>query len=223
MDNTNRPDLRAYIGSTGSGKGVSVREHLKATKPDRLVVWDPLHEYGGFGRTVTTIPELCQALKAPKFAVCFNPGPDDGKRHAKLFDLVCRAVFSAGRCTFLVEELSGVTSASWAPQAWRNITKRGRHQGLRVIGCSQRPADTDKHFFSGLTYCRVFQLRFRPDKVVMADLLDLSYSDVSALVTTEHETPTHIVTTINCFERDWRAGSSGKKTIVLKKPKGAAT
>ncbi len=222
MDNSNRPDLRAYIGSTGSGKGVSVREHLKATKPDRLVVWDPLHEYGGFGRTVTTIPELCQALKAPRFAVCFNPGPDVDS-YAKKFDLVCRAVFSVGRCTFLVEELSQVTRASWAPASWRRITKQGRHQGLRVIAATQRPADTDKDFFGGLTYCRVFQLRFRPDKVVMADLLDVPYSQVAELVTVEHETATHLVTTINFWERDWRAGKSGKNTITLKKPRGGAT
>ena len=222
MDNTNRPDLRAYIGSTGSGKGVSVREHLKATKPDRLVVWDPLHEYGGFGRTVATIPELCQALKAQRFAVCFNPGPDVDS-YAKKFDLVCRAVFAAGRCTFLVEELSQVTRASWAPQSWRNVTKRGRHQGLRVIGCTQRPADTDKDFFGGLTYCRVFQLRFRPDKVVMADLLDVPYSQVAELATVEHETATHQVTTINYLERDWRAGTCGRNAIKLRRPKGGAT
>ena len=99
MDNSNRPDLRAYIGATGSGKGVSVREHLKATKPDRFVAWDPLQEYAGFGRTVKSIPELCQALKAKRFAVAFDPGPDPDTYAAK-FDLLCRAVFAAGRCTF---------------------------------------------------------------------------------------------------------------------------
>ncbi len=222
MDNSNRPDLRAYIGSTGSGKGVSVREHLKATKPERFVAWDPLHEYGGFGRTVSNLAELVQAMKAPRFALCFNPG-GDVDAYAKKFDVVCRAVFAAGRCTFLVEELSQVTKASWAPQSWRNVTKRGRHQGLRVIGCTQRPADTDKDFFGGLTYCRVFQLRFRPDKVVMADLLDVPYAEVAALATTEAETSTHQVTTINYLERDWRAGKSGKNHITLKRPKTGAT
>lgn len=218
MDNTNRPDLRAYIGSTGSGKGVSVREHLKATKPERLVVWDPLHEYGGFGRSVSSVAELCQALKGQRFAVCFNPGPDV-TTYADKFDLVCRAVFAAGNCTFLVEELSQVTRASWAPQSWRNVTKRGRHQGLRVIACTQRPADTDKDFFGGLTYCRVFQLRFRADRAVMADLLDVPLAEVSALSTVESDTGT----VINCWERDFRTGQSGKKTMTLKRPKARPT
>lgn len=222
MDNTNRPDLRAYIGSTGSGKGVSVREHLKATRPDRFVAWDPLGEYGGFGRRTSSITEVCQLLKGPRFSVAFDPGPNPDA-YADKFDLLCRAVFAAGRCTFLVEELNGVTRASWAPTSWRRITKQGRHQGLRVIAATQRPADCDKDFFGGLTYCRVFQLRFRPDKVVMADLLDVPYSQVAELVTTEHETATHQVTTINYLERDWRTGQSGKNTITLKKPKARPT
>lgn len=222
MDNTHRPDLRAYIGSTGSGKGVSVREHLKDTRPDRFVAWDPLDEYGGFGRRVTSLAELCQALKAPRFAVAFDPGPDPDT-HAAKFDVLCRAVFAAGRCTFMVEELNGVTRASWAPPSWRRITKQGRHQGLRVIAATQRPADCDKDFFSGLTYCRVFTLRFRRDKAVMADLFDVPYSEIAALETEETETATHHITTINCLERNWRTGQRGPKRIVLKLPKGKAT
>ena len=53
LDNSNKPDLRLYCGATGSGKGVSIREHLKATKPARLLIWDPLDEYGAFARVRT--------------------------------------------------------------------------------------------------------------------------------------------------------------------------
>lgn len=222
MDNTNRPELRAYIGATGSGKGVSVREYLDATKPLRFVAWDPLREYTGYGRRVTTIKELCEAIKSPRFAVAFDPGPDPDT-HAKKFDLLCRAVFSAGNLTFLVEELNGVTRASWAPPSWRRVTKQGRHRGLKLVAATQRPADCDKDFFSGLTYARVFTLRFRQDKQVMADLFDVPYSEIAALTTVESETKTHIVTTINCLERDWRTGQSGKKAIVLRKKRPPAT
>lgn len=222
MDNSNRPELRAYIGATGSGKGVSIREFLQESKPPRFVAWDPLQEYGGYGRTVRTIPELCQALKAKKFAIAFDPGPDMSK-HAKLFELVCLAVFAAGNLLFHVEELNGVTRNSWSPPAWRRLCKQGRHQGIGLSAGTQRPADCDKDFFSGLTYCRVFTLRFKADKVVMADLFDVSYAEISELTTVETVTATHIVTTINCLERDWRTGQSGKKTIVLRKKRGGAT
>ncbi|MDZ4102041.1 MAG: hypothetical protein U1E12_10240 [Hydrogenophaga sp.] len=222
MDNSNRPELRAYIGATGSGKGVSIREYLQETKPARFVAWDPLQEFGGYGRTVRTIPELCKVLKAKRFAVAFDPG-EDQSTHAAKFDLVCRAVFEAGDLAFHVEELNGVTRASWAPQPWRRVTKQGRHKGLRLSAGTQRPADCDKDFFSGLTYCRVFTLRFRQDKAVMADLFDVPYAEIAALSTVETQTATHTVTTINCLERDWRTGQSGKKTIVLKKKRGGPT
>ena len=36
-----RNGLVIFTGATGSGKGVSIREHLEATKPARLLVWAP--------------------------------------------------------------------------------------------------------------------------------------------------------------------------------------
>jgi hypothetical protein len=213
MDNSNKPSLRAYIGATGSGKGVSVREYLKKEKAARLVIWDPLREYASFGRTVTNIPELCKALASQKFNVCYWPGPDE-KTYPEKFDLFCRAVFSAGNCTVHIEELAQVTTPSHAPPAWRRITKQGRHQGLRVIAATQRPVDCDKDFLSGVTYVRVFYLRWTRDKKLMAELLEAPLADVSALATVEKEDGS---THIQYMERDFRAGTRDKKTIVLKR------
>lgn len=212
MDNSNKPSLRAYIGATGSGKGVSVREHLKAEKAERLVIWDPLREYGQFGRMVTTIPDLCKALAAPKFAVCFWPGAEVEAFGPK-FDLFCRAVFSAGNCTVHIEELADVTTASHAPPSWRRITKQGRHRGLRVIAATQRPADCDKAFLSGVTYIRVFYLRWPKDKKVMAECMDEPLSEVSSLTTVEKSDGS---TAITYLEKDFRAGHRERKTITLK-------
>lgn len=212
MDNSNKPSLRAYIGATGSGKGVSVREHIKREKPARLVVWDPLREYGQFGHFVTTIPDLCKALASQKFAVCFWPGAEVENFAAK-FDLFCRAVFSAGNCTVHIEELADVTTPSHAPPAWRRITKQGRHQGLRVIAATQRPSDCDKAFLSGVTYIRVFMLRWPRDKKVMAECMDEPLAEVSSLATVEKPDGS---TAITYLEKDFRAGTRDKKTIVLK-------
>ena len=212
MDNSNKPSLRAYIGATGSGKGVSVREHLKLEKSDRLVVWDPLREYGQFGKYVTTIQELCKALASPKFTVCYWPGAEVAAFPAK-FDLFCRAVFAAGNCTVHIEELADVTTPSHAPPSWRRITKQGRHQGLRVIAATQRPADCDKAFLSGVTYIRAFMLRWPKDKKVIAECMDEPLQEVSSLTTVEKpDGSTHIT----YLEKDFRAGTRGKKTIVLK-------
>lgn len=212
MDNSNRPDLRAYIGATGSGKGVSVREHLKAAKPARLVVWDPLREYGQFGRYVTNIPDLCKALASQKFAVCFWPG-DKVEDFAAKFDLFCRAVFSAGNCTVHIEELADVTTPSHAPPSWRRISKQGRHRGLRVIAATQRPADCDKAFLSGVTYIRAFMLRWPKDKKVLAECMDEPLAEIASLKTIERPDG---VTEINYLEKDFRSGTRSKKTITLR-------
>lgn len=215
MDNSNKPDLRAYVGATGSGKGVSIREHIESERSDRRVFWDPLGEYGKYGVTVSTIPALCAELKKKKFGVCFYPGPDLDKFGPK-FALFCRAVFAAGDCFVHIEELSDVTKPSYAPPPWRRITKQGRHQGLRVCAGTQRPADCDKAFLSGTTYVRVFTMRWKKDKEIMAELLEIPYAEVAALTTIEKDDGT---TVINCYERDFRSGARGQKTITLKRKK----
>lgn len=215
MDNSNKPSLRAYIGATGSGKGVSIREHFKREKFPRRVFWDPLREYGEFGRYVTTIAELATALKADKFSVCYWPGPDVGKFPEK-FDLFCRAVFAAGNCQVHIEELADVTTASHAPPSWRRITKQGRHQGLKVSAGTQRPADCDKAFLSGVTYIRVFYLRWPKDKKVMAECMDEPLTEISSLTTVEKpDGSTHIT----YLEKDFRMGTRDRKTIVMKRKK----
>lgn len=212
MDNSNRPNLRAYIGATGSGKGVSVREHIVTEKPDRLVFWDPLREYGQFGRYVTSIKDLCKALAAPTFAVCFWPGAEVSAFDAK-FDLFCRAVFAAGNCTVHIEELADVTTPSHAPPSWRRITKQGRHQGLRVIAATQRPADCDKAFLSGITYARAFTLRWPKDKKVLAECMAEPLAVIESLSTVEKPDGSTVITYL---EKDFRSGFRAQKSITLK-------
>lgn len=212
MDNSNKPSLRAYIGATGSGKGVSVREHLKAEKSKRFVCWDPLREYGSFGRYVTSLKELALELKKPSFSVCFWPGAEVEQFPAK-FDIFCRAVFAAGNCTVHIEELADVTTPSHAPPSWRRITKQGRHRGLRVIAATQRPADCDKAFLSGVTYIRVFYLRWPKDKKVMAECMDEPLAEVSSLTTVEKPDGSTVITYL---EKDFRHGLRERKSITLK-------
>lgn len=211
MDNSNRPDLRAYIGATGSGKGVSIREHLKAAKPKRLIVWDPLGEYSQFCKIVTkSMPEAIAAMKHPAFTVAYMPSGDP-KGFAGQFDLWCRAAFAAGNCTALVEELADVTKASHAPTSWRRLTTQGRHAGLKIIGASQRPAQVDKNFLGGCTYIRCFTLRYEEDRKAMKSAMKVTQDQIDALETVE--TATHTV--INCLEKDFRTNTLSTKVIKL--------
>lgn len=208
MDNSNRPSIRAYVGGTGSGKGVSVREHLKAIKPTRLLVWDPLGEYGYACKLVTGNLEaagkaMAAAGPSGAFSIAYWPGADAGK-YAERFALFCRMAWSAGNADVLIEELSDVTTASFAPQPWARLIRQGRHRGLRLIGCTQRPAKVDKDFLGNNTYVRVFQLNWPDDMQVMAKLVRAPLAQVEALVTTEGATET----VIRYIERDKATGKT---------------
>lgn len=212
-----RADVRAYIGATGSGKGVGIREAIKDGKPSRLMIFDPMHEYADLARPVQTVGQVITAMRAKTWAVAWQPpdGTDyDSKGFKMQFDLFCRAAFEAQDCWILVEELELVTRPTWAPPAWRNCTKRGRHNGLTVLGASQRPADCDKAFLSSCTYIRCHALREHGDRVRMAQAMDVKLEQVEALKTTA-KSPTS--TEITYYFRDYNTGDKGEKTVLLRR------
>lgn len=209
-----RANIRAYIGATGSGKGISILQHLKETKPARLLIFDPMHEYGHIARPVATVAEALRAMRSRAFKVAWQPGDEtdfESKDFKASFQLFCRAAFTVGDLTLLVEELELVTRASWAPPAWRMCTKRGRHQGLSIIAASQRPADCDKAFLSGCTFVRVFALREHEDRARMARALDVDQEQIDRLQTLSEGNRTRIT----YFERDFSAGTQQEKTVTL--------
>lgn len=212
LDNSNRPDIRAYIGATGSGKGVSVREHLTQSNPSRLLVWDPLNEYGDFAPRVPTLQALALGAKAKGFRMSYSPG-EDLPSYREKFAMFCRIAFAAGACTVLVEELADVTSPSFAPIEWKRLTTKGRHKGLRLIAASQRPAQVDKQFLGGCTYIRCFTLRYPQDRQAMAGAMSVPLAQIEALQTVEAGR----VTTINYVERDFRAGKTTPGSIQMRR------
>lgn len=210
-----RADIRAFVGATGSGKGVGIREHLRALKPARLIVFDPMHEYSDIAKPLQTIGQVIAAMKRPAFKAVWQPDDDtdyDGKAFKAQFALFCKAAFLVGDLCMLVEELELVTKPAWAPAAWRNCTKRGRHQGLQIMAATQRPADADKAFWSSCTYIRCHALRETEDGQRMARVLKVPYEQIDGLKTTAISASK---TSITYYEKDFNAGTSGEKTIVL--------
>lgn len=214
---TEKPRIEAYIGASGSGKGVSIERRLAELKPKRLLIWDPRSEYQQHARAVS----LQAAVKAVAHA---GAGPfalrviHDGKTPpANAFGLVCKLAFRAGRLLMLAEELSDVTTASHAPPAWRQCITQGRHQALHIIGAAQRPALIDKTFLGNCTYIRCFTLRYEDDRRTMAKALDVPLQRVTDLETTE--APGSV--TINYIERDFRAKVLQGGQIKLRTRPGA--
>jgi hypothetical protein len=211
---TNRPKIEAYIGASGSGKGVSINRRLQALQPARLLVWDPRDEYRDHGQAHRTLPAVVDVLRkagAGPFRVRYVPGA--AVPLADAFGLLCRLAFEAGTLVFVAEELSDVTTASHAPAAWRQVITQGRHRGLHVLGAAQRPALIDKTFLGNATLIRCFGLRYAADRAAMAAALDVPVRQVEELATTEQGS--RVV--IRWIERDWRAGTVAPGSLTLRR------
>lgn len=216
MSVLNKPKIEAYIGASGSGKGVSINRRLSELKAPRLLIWDPRDEYGKHAPGYDSLPYLVGALKHSKGGpVRARYIPGDSMKLEDAFAVVCGLAFTAGNLVFLAEELSDVTTASHAPAAWRRVITQGRHKAMHVIGAAQRPALIDKTFLGNATYIRCFTLRYRDDRTTMAKALDVPESEVQKLQTVEDEARGR--TTINYLERDFRAGLLADGQIVLKR------
>lgn len=214
MSVTNQPRGEAYIGASGSGKGVSINRRLRELQPQRLLVWDPRDEYGAHAHRFNNLQALVAAWRkagsGPIRAryVCGSALP-----MAAAFGIVCTLAFEAGNLVFVAEELSDVTSASQAPPAWRRVMTQGRHRALHVIGAAQRPALIDKTFLGNCTAIRCFTLRYREDRRAMAAALDVDEGQVAELATVESATATRI----GFIDRDFRTGVLRTDNIVLKR------
>ena len=173
----NKASIIAVIGASGTGKSSYIKGEL-LKKYSRLIIWSPLEKtdnYAGFcGGIVVNgkITELIAVIKEGAKEVVFVPVGSDAQIK-KQFDLFCRVVWELEGATVLVEELSRVTMASWSPPAWKNLSTAGRHQGLKIIGTSQRPATIDKDFLGNCTEIRCYRVNYDNDAKVMADSLGL--------------------------------------------------
>lgn len=169
MSASNRARIEAYIGASGSGKGVSIKRRLSQLAPSRLVIWDPRDEYRDQAPAVRSLPELVRLVSqagAGPLRVRYVPG--GAVKLAEAFAIVCQLVFRAGALVFLAEELSDVTTASHAPPAWRQVITQGRHKGLHVLGAAQRPTLIDKTFLGNCTVIRCGLLGYEADRRHMA-------------------------------------------------------
>lgn len=216
MSVLNKPKIDAYIGASGSGKGVSINRRLKELKPPRLLIWDPRDEYEGHAKPFSKLADLLKSVRGKSrgaFKARFVPG--GAANLADSFGLLCEVAFAAGDMVFLAEELSDTTTASHAPAAWRRVITQGRHKGLHVIGAAQRPALIDKTFLGNATYIRCFTLRYRDDRLAMSRALDVPESDIATLQTVEDEI--NQKTEIQYMERDFRAGLCQRGRIILRR------
>lgn len=180
-DQRNSAHIIACIGASGSGKGVYIKKYWLKKSDKRLLIWDYMREYAPFVNQFTDqLAPVITALKGNQFQTAFLPSYDDKTRAAQ-FDVFCKAAVHAGDLAVIVEELSFVTSPSFAPAGWKMVSSIGRHKGLRVIGASQRPAQVDKAFWSNCTEIHCGFLNYEEDQKVMSKVLGVTIDEIKAL------------------------------------------
>jgi len=139
---------KVYLcGSEGCGKG---HKSKIITKPEtRLVVFDAPYDWEPARTKIQgDLKKLRLALIRPHFRIAFRPDLYDLEDQ---FTAFCKAVFAVGRCMVVIDEMNMVTTATSTPKALLNLTSRSRHRGIKMIGMSQRPAETGKSFISNAT------------------------------------------------------------------------
>lgn len=188
-------NIRAYLGGSGTGKTLSVRQYVERVKPARLLLWDSVHEHVGLGDPCLTARDLEQRSRAKRFALRYLPRGRSPRELEREFEFFCMVAWRSVGAVVWVEELSTVTRPSYAGPSWRRLCTAGRHQRLTIIGTAQRPAQADKDFLGNCTYIRATGgFRYARDEEVVAAVLRVPATELAELP------PLHFI------ERDFGAG-----------------
>ncbi len=194
--------LDAVFGAQRSGKSCRMKIDTVIAKPPRLMVWDPKHEYSGFGTVIDDdLPQLARGVTGhDRFRLVFWPKLSRAAMRRQ-FDVFCKLANRATNVRLVVDELGDVTESNWAPEGWDIVTRQGGHARLVVQAASQRPAEVDKTFFGNATRILSFRLNADGDLDRISKRMRVPAATIEQLAKLEY------------FERDMTTGAVVKKKI----------
>ena len=148
IDVMRKCEHEAVFGGSGTGKSYYVKTRVKQW--NRALIWDPDDEYGDIPniRTCTKASQVIELMSASDARIRFVPQAMDSKTLEKCFEFMSLAAFIWTQCLYVGEELADVTTPSKAANGWGTVLRRGRKRGVKVMGVSQRPAESDKTIFT---------------------------------------------------------------------------
>lgn len=181
MATASKPLVIAALGGRGSGKSAWVKQLPAVAQARRLLVWDYMHEYGQVAQPVGSLSDVIRSMAAQDWRIAYQVkhGTEE-----KAFDLVCKAVKTAKKCTLIAEELAFVTQPNKAPPAWRELCLIGRHAThaqATLIGISQRPASIDKDFLACCDVIHCGRLLYEPDAKAVAPFIGCDWKELTRL------------------------------------------
>lgn len=146
-------DRVMILGISYTGKTTKAAELAKSA--DRVLAFDPLHDYARFGYEEISVGELSERpelLDAPRFKIAAIPDEEDLQNDLSLFVRLAR---DAGNVVVIFEEV-GDYSAEGFPEL-NKIARNGRHEGIVPIFVSQCAVDIPKVVRRTATYVYSFR------------------------------------------------------------------
>lgn len=178
----------AVYGRRGSGKSTRVKALLRGHK--RLIVFDPMGEYGreGLAEPADTLAEVRAIMRRrwrAGFRIAYQPAGDYVAKlhHLAEFLWHAQAPYEDGsdprKLMLVVEEMNlgfPVTKLPRGQEGMLRLVLQGRHRGIEIIGVTQRPAAVSADFRGNVAETYVLPL---------SQALD--YKAVGEVIGREHE------------------------------------
>ncbi len=154
--------VQFMFGKRGTGKSTLAKQQLRRAR--RLLVFDSLGEYEGYGQAIQDTATLVRVLlkfQARPFRLIFQPRELTqvrGTREIQEFTHFSKLATACYNTTVLVDEVHLVLNASMPCSAFGTLLRLSRHHNNTVIAVSQRPADVPRIVTSLATQLYVFRL-----------------------------------------------------------------
>lgn len=123
------------LGRSGTGKSTLLKQVLFSNQFPRLIILDISDEYEGEETSIDTLIDwVLEERTPPQFSCRIVPDTEQDIRHLSTL------VLMIGHCVLVAEEMADYAQV----EEFKRLLRRGRRQGVQVLGISQRPADIPK-------------------------------------------------------------------------------
>jgi hypothetical protein len=166
------------IGASMQGKGLFIKHELLAVdfrSHNPIIVWSPYEHRDHYAELigaekVDSFVGFDNALRRGKQRIVFVPSNNED-RQKEQFEQFCVVVWEVKGALLIVEELSLVTQAGWAPLPWKKISTGGRGELAAIVATSQRPQGMDKDFLGNCTEIRCYRVNSQGAVKAMSDAM----------------------------------------------------
>lgn len=184
-------------GASGSGKSSYVKKAIKGRK--RLVVFDPLDEYGPLCKVkATSLDQVRKAMRANwhGFTIAYCP---PASQEPRTLSSLCKLLMAAQEpykatgkgagITLVVEEMNmcfPVNGGAQKSPGFADVCSRGRHYGIEVYGLSQRIAEVATRFRGNCTETVVLRQQGPRDLLAATDAIGGDKAAVAGLANLDY-------------------------------------